>query len=160
MSPEEREREVAVHQAAVAKAAAESERETARAERQRQVEGEAERFAAEHGMIAPDPAHHETPAERWRLYGGIDNPETASRIFSDPAKRAGVEVTDMAALATRRATEASFYAKGGGRLPGQAGPPEQPPQRPRIAREWLDDPDCLYDQQSLAMIEQVKGRRP
>jgi hypothetical protein len=80
-------------------------------------------------------------------------------MVSDPAKWPGVRVTTLEELSAHRATEDMFYARGGGRLPGQHSPPDVPQPRPRISREWIDDPDVIYDDASLAMIGQAQRKR-
>jgi hypothetical protein len=158
VSGDDHERELAIHQQAVAKAAAEAEQAARREGQRREVEAEAERFAEEHGMVTPEPVVHESPLERWRHLGGLQDPEAASRILSDPAKRSGIRVASYDDLAIQRAAEATFYAHGGGRLPHQQGPAPMAPQRPRLSMDWINDADVIYDAASLAMI--AASRRP
>jgi hypothetical protein len=161
MTPEaERERELDVHKVALAKYTAEVERDTAREQRQQLLAAEAEALARASGSYAETPANHMSALEHFDSFGGLSDPVAASRMVSDPAKWPGVKVTTIEELSAHRATEELFYAKGGGRLPNQRSPVEVPAQRPRISREWVDDPDCIYDPASLAMIEQAQRRRP
>jgi hypothetical protein len=161
MTPEqERQRELDAHRVTIIKAEHAAARDADREAQRLEVEAEAQRFAIEHAMVTPDPIIHESPLERWRHLGGLTDPEGASKLLSDPAKRSGVQVVDYETLALRRAAEDQFFRNGGGRYPGQQGPAPIMPQRPRLSMEWLTDADVIYDAASLALIAQAQTRRP
>jgi hypothetical protein len=120
MTQEERERELDVHRQALQKHAAEADIAKSRAADRAALEAEAERFARANGTLAETPAQFESATERWRLMGGLNDPQAASRVLSDPAKRRGVQVISYSELERQRQADAEFWVHGG-RLPGQEG---------------------------------------
>ena len=105
------------------------------------IEEEAARVARENGWdTGVEPlVSGPSPVELLSLYGSI---ESLSRATSDPAKRLGVQVISQDDLDAERAREARFWAAGGGRLPGQQGPP---PPRPSTERDSKFVRDSIED---------------